>query len=161
MGMIKEFREFALKGNVIDMAVGVIIGGAFGTIVNSLINDLIMPVVGRAANNVDFSNRYTSLSTNVDNAMELFARTNVNHAAVLPLVEAKKIGPVFAYGNFITVLINFVILAFCIFMMVKAMNTLRKRFEQPSPPATKDCPQCTMKIPIAAKRCPQCTSELP
>lgn len=126
MGMIKEFREFALKGNVMDMAVGVIIGGAFGLIINSVIADMIMPVVGMAGS-VDFSNQYIGLNENVRAAAE---KDN------LSLEDARKIGPVLAYGKFVTVVINFLILAFCIFMMVKLMNTARKRFEkeQPSTP---------------------------
>jgi large conductance mechanosensitive channel len=149
MSMIKEFKEFALRGNVVDMAVGVIIGGAFGGIVKSVIDDLLMPVVGKAVGNVDFSNLYVALSDKVTPG--------------LALAEARKLGPVFAYGNFITILINFTILAFCIFMVVKAMNTLKKRMEQPAPaaaPTTKECPQCASTIPIKAKKCPCCTSPL-
>ncbi len=119
MGFISEFRSFAVKGNVVDMAVGVIIGGAFGKIVNSVIEDLIMPVVGRAVGNVDFSNMFLSLS----------GQTDKN------LVDAKKAGAVLAYGSFITAVINFTILAFCIFMMVKAITKLRKQEEtKPAPP---------------------------
>ncbi len=115
MSMVKEFKEFAMRGNVVDLAVGVIIGGAFGKIVNSVIEDLIMPVVGRAIGNVDFSNLYIPLSDKV--------------TAGLGLVDAKKLGPVFAWGNFVTILINFAILAFCIFMVVKGMNKLRQNEE--------------------------------
>ena len=162
MGMFKEFKEFALRGNVIDLAVGIIIGGAFGTIVNSAINDLIMPPVGKILGNVDFANLYLPLAEKVTAAKDAYSATN----ATLTLVEAKKLGPVIAYGNFITVLINFVILAFCIFMMVKAMNTLRKRMEKPAAapasaaPITKDCPQCFTAVPIKAVRCPHCTSQI-
>ena len=113
MSMIQEFKEFALKGNVVDLAVGVIIGGAFGKIVNSVIEDLIMPVVGKVIGNVDFSNLYLALSDKI--------------APGSSLAEAKKLGPAFAYGNFITIAINFAILAFCIFMLVKAMNTMKKK----------------------------------
>lgn len=117
MSMMKEFREFALKGNVMDMAVGVIIGGAFGKIVTSVIDDLIMPVVGKAVGNVDFSNLYFPLSDKI---------VKVNDQ--LPaLADARKLGAVFAYGSFLTVVINFTILAFIIFMMVKAMNTIKKK----------------------------------
>ena len=120
MGFISEFRSFAVKGNVVDMAVGVIIGGAFGKIVNSVIEDLIMPVVGRAVGNVDFINMFLPLS----------GQTEKN------LVDAKKAGAVLAYGSFITTVINFTILAFCIFMMVKAITNLRKQEEtKPAPPA--------------------------
>lgn len=118
--MLKEFKEFALRGNVMDLAVGVIIGGAFGTIVNSIVNDLIMPLVGIAFQ-ADFSNLYIPLSDKV--------------ASGLPLVEAKKLGPVFAWGNFVTVVLNFVILAFIIFLMVKGMNSLKKKEEKSSAPA--------------------------
>ena len=117
--MLKEFKEFALRGNVMDLAVGVIIGGAFGTIVNSIVNDLIMPLVGIAFQ-ADFSNLYIPLSDKV--------------AAGLPLAEAKKLGPVFAWGNFITVVLNFVILAFIIFLMVKGMNSLKKKEEKSPTP---------------------------
>lgn len=123
MSMIKEFREFAMRGNVVDLAVAVIIGGAFGKIVNSAIEDLIMPLVGKAIGNVDFSNLYIPLSDKV--------------ARGLGLADARKLGPVFAWGNFVTILINFLILAFCIFLMVKLMNTLKKREEaKPATPAT-------------------------
>ena len=128
MGLIKEFREFALKGNALDLAVGVIIGGAFGGIVNSLIGDVIMPVVSMAGN-VDYSNWFIGLSSKVREAQA---------AGTLSLAEAKKLGPVLAYGNFITVFINFLILAFCIFIVVKGFNTARKRFDAekaPPPPA--------------------------
>jgi len=128
MGMVKEFREFALKGNVLDLAVGVIIGGAFGLIVNSLIKDVIMPMVGMAGN-VDFSNMYLPLGSNVKTASEA-AKTA---GAPLGLEKARELGPVLAYGNFITILINFVILAFCIFLVVKLFNAARKRFEAQTP----------------------------
>jgi large conductance mechanosensitive channel len=110
MSIAKEFKEFALKGNVMDLAVGVIIGGAFGKIVDSIVGDLIMPLVSRVFGGLDFSNYYLALS---------------GQAAGLSLVEAKKLGAVLAYGSFITVAINFVILAFIIFMMVKQMNRMR------------------------------------
>jgi large conductance mechanosensitive channel len=130
MGLVKEFREFALKGNVLDLAVGVIIGGAFGKIVASLIDDIIMPVVS-IPGNVDFTNMYFGLTEKV--------RTAVADAAALGkplgLADARKVGPTFAYGNFITTTINFVILAFCIFLVVKAFNAARKRFEAEKPPA--------------------------
>ncbi|MBI5863138.1 MAG: large conductance mechanosensitive channel protein MscL [Planctomycetes bacterium] len=126
--MLKEFREFALKGNVLDLAVGVIIGAAFGGIVNSLIGDVMMPVVAMAGN-VDYSNWYIGLSSAVREA---------GAKGALSLDEARKIGPVMAYGKFITVIINFLILAFCIFVVVKGFNTARKRFEaeKAAPPPT-------------------------
>lgn len=118
MSFMSEFREFALKGNVIDLAVGVIIGGAFGKIVDSLVGDLAMPLIGRALGGLDFSNFFIPLSGQT----------------AATLAEAKKAGAVFAYGNFITVAINFVILAFLIFLMVRQMNRL-KREAPPAPPA--------------------------
>ncbi|TPN89460.1 large conductance mechanosensitive channel protein MscL [Mesorhizobium sp. CU2] len=117
--MLKEFQEFISKGNVMDLAVGVIIGAAFGKIVDSLVNDIIMPIVG-SLGSADFTNYFFGLSSNV-------------HAT--NLVDARKEGPVFAYGSFITVVINFLILAFIIFLMVKAMNNLRRRLEREKPAA--------------------------
>src|SRR5438093_1493288 len=157
MGMMKEFREFAMRGNVVDMAVGVIIGAAFGGIVKSFIDDLIMPPVGRVIGNVDFSNLYVPLSDKIAQAQAAAAATNVNFT--LALAEAKKFGPVFAYGNFITMVINFAIMACCIFILIKGMNTLKKNLEQPAPaaaPATKECPECLSAIPVKAKRCAHC-----
>lgn len=113
--MLKEFQEFISKGNVMDLAVGVIIGGAFGLIVSSLVGDIIMPVVGAVFGGFDFSNYFLPLSSSV---------------TAVTLEEAKKQGAVFAYGNFFTVVINFLILAWIIFLMVKAVNTMRKRLEK-------------------------------
>jgi len=141
--MWKEFKEFAVKGNVVDLAVGVIIGAAFGKIVTSVVEDLLMPPVGRALGNLDFSNLYIPLSDKVKPG--------------LGLVDAKKLGPVFAYGNFITVTINFVIVAFCIFLLVKGINRLKQ--PKTGPPVVKDCPACALSIPIKATRCPHCTTE--
>ena len=118
MGMVSEFKEFAVKGNVIDLAVGVIIGGAFGKIVDSLVGDIIMPIVGKVLGGLDFSNYFIPLSGQT--------------ATVL--ADAKKAGAVFAYGSFITVAINFVILAFIIFLMIRQINKLKKA-EPPAPPA--------------------------
>ena len=122
MSMGSEFKEFIMKGNVMDLAVGVIIGGAFGKIVDSLVNDIIMPIVGKVIGNVDFSNMYVALN---------------NQTAGLTLVEAKKLGGVLAYGNFISILINFLILAFVIFQMVKMVNRMKKA-EPAAPAATPD-----------------------
>lgn len=119
MSMLQEFKEFAVKGNVMDLAVGVIIGGAFGKIVDSVVGDLIMPLVGKVLGGLDFSSYYIPLS---------------GQEYGLPLAEAKKAGAVFAYGNFVTVSLNFVILAFIIFIMVKQMTRLR-RAEPPAEPA--------------------------
>jgi large conductance mechanosensitive channel len=118
--MLKEFKEFALRGNVMDLAVGVIIGAAFGTIVNSIVNDLIMPLVGTVFK-ADFSNLYIPLSEKVVDA----AKADPN----LPLAKARELGPVFAWGNFLTVVINFILLAFIIFLLVKGMNSLKKKEE--------------------------------
>lgn len=124
MGIVKEFREFALKGNVLDLAVGVIIGGAFGTIVNSMINDVIMPVVGMAGK-ADFSNLFIPLNERVAKAVAAAEEMGTP----MGLEGARKVGPVLAYGNFITVALNFLILAFCVFMVIKLFNTARRKFE--------------------------------
>jgi large conductance mechanosensitive channel len=123
MGFMTEFKEFAVKGNVVDLAVGVIIGGAFGKIVDSVVGDLIMPVVGRIFGGLDFSNYYVGLA---------------GQAGGLPLVEARKLGAVFAYGNFITVALNFAILAFIIFLMIKQINRLKNEAPPAEPAATPE-----------------------
>jgi large conductance mechanosensitive channel len=128
--MLKEFKEFAMRGNVMDLAIGVIIGGAFGKIVSALIDDLIMPVIGKIVGNVDFSNLYVPLSEKVSKAIQDAPN------GTLALADARKIGAVFAYGDFITVLLNFIILAFCIFMIVKIMNKIVKKQEAAVPPPT-------------------------
>ena len=120
MGMMQEFREFAVKGNAIDLAVGVIIGGAFGKIVDSIVGDLIMPIVGKLFGGLDFSSYYIPLA---------------GQASGLALEEAKKAGAVFAYGNFLTVAVNFLILAFIIFMMVKQINRLKRQPVETAPAA--------------------------
>lgn len=125
MAILKEFKQFALKGNVMDLAVGVIIGGAFGKIVDSLVNDVIMPIVGKLFGGFDFSNNYLALN---------------GQAADLTLVEAKKLGAVLAYGNFVTIVLNFVILAFIIFQMVKFMNRL-KQDDASAPPLSVVTPE--------------------
>ena len=144
--MWKEFKEFAVKGNAIDLAVGVISGAAFGKIVTSVVDDLLMPPLGMVLGNLNFADYYIPLSNKITPGMSLDA--------------AKKAGlPVFAYGNFITVVINFLIVAVCIFLMVRALN----RMKRPNPdakPVVKDCPACTMSIPIKAARCPHCTTDL-
>ncbi|MFZ1800451.1 MAG: large conductance mechanosensitive channel protein MscL [Chitinophagaceae bacterium] len=133
MGFVKEFKQFALKGNVMDLAVGVIIGAAFGKIVDSVVNDLIMPIVAAIIGQPDFSNLYLVLKGNVP--------------AGTPLVEARKVADaaIFAYGNFLTVLINFLLLAFIIFLMIKGMNNLKRKEEAlPTPPSSTD--QLLMEI---------------
>jgi large conductance mechanosensitive channel len=117
MSFMTEFKEFAVKGNVVDLAVGVIIGGAFGKIVDSVVNDLIMPLVGKVVGGLDFSNYYVALA---------------GQPAGLALADAKKLGAVFAWGNFVTVALNFAILAFIIFLMIRQINRLRR---QPAPAA--------------------------
>ena len=146
--MLKEFKEFAVKGNAVDLAVGVIIGAAFGGIVNSLVKDILMPPVGLLMGGLDFSNKF------------LILKAAPGGGSFNTPVDAAKAGAVtWNYGNFITLVINFIIVAFCIFLVVKAMNRLKR----PSPagaPVSKECPACAMTIPIKATRCPHCTSEL-
>ncbi len=126
MSMMSEFKEFAVKGNVMDLAVGVIIGGAFGKIVSSMVEDLIMPLVGAVVGNLDFSSMYVLLG-------------KVPEGVGMGLADLKKAGvPVFAYGNFITVAVNFAILAFVIFLMVKQMNRLKREAPPPAPAATPE-----------------------
>lgn len=136
MGLLKEFRDFALRGNVLDLAVAVIIGGAFGGIVNSLIKDLIMPVIG-IAGNVDFSNQYVALSSKGRQAVEAALAAG---QPVPGLEEARKLGPVLAWGSFVTVTINFLILALCIFLVVKAFNVAKKQFEKEKAAAAPAAP---------------------
>jgi len=140
MGFVKEFREFALKGNVIDLAVGVIIGGAFGKIVGSMIADVIMPIVS-IPGKADFSNLYVGLNSKARSEIARFATEH--NGNVPPLADARGFGPIFAYGSFITECINFLILAFCIFLVVKGINTARRKFEKqaeaaPPPPPAAD-----------------------
>jgi large conductance mechanosensitive channel len=150
MGMIKEFKEFAMRGNVVDMAVGIIIGGAFGKIVSSAVSDVIMPPIGKAMGNVNFGD----LFFNLDRSKGEFAS----------LTQAKAAGAaVIAYGAFINTVIDFVIVAFCIFMMIKLMNSLKRKEETAPPtpePSTKNCEYCLSAIPIKATRCPHCTSQV-
>jgi large conductance mechanosensitive channel len=149
MGMIKEFKEFAMRGNVVDMAVGIIIGGAFGKIVSSAVTDVIMPPIGKAMGNVNFGD----LFVNLDHAKGEFTS----------LAQAKAAGAaVIAYGAFINTVIDFVIVAFCIFTMIKLMNSLKRKQEAApaSAPSTKSCEYCLSAIPIKATRCPHCTSQV-
>lgn len=142
--MFREFKEFAMRGNVVDLAVGVIIGAAFGAIVTSLVNDIIMPPIGLALGGLDFKDLFVSL----------------NGQTYPTLAAAKTAGaPVLAYGSFLNTVINFLIIAFAIFLLVKQVN----RFQKPAPVAaatTKDCPYCFSVIPLKAIRCPNCTSDL-
>ena len=147
--MWKEFKEFAVKGNVLDLAVGFIIGAAFTGIVNSLVKDIIMPPIGWVTGGLDFSNKFIVLKAAKDGT-----------ASFPSLDTAMKAGATtWNYGNFITLVINFFIVAFAIFMMVRAINKM-KRPKPGAPPVVKDCPVCTMSIPVNARRCPHCTSEL-
>ena len=140
---LDEFKTFALKGNVMDMAVGVIIGGAFGKIVSSFVNDVVMPPIGKIIGGVDFSNLFINLSD--------------KPAATLAEATAQKI-PVIAYGRFITNVIDFIIIAFVIFCMVSVLNRFKK---EELPPEERLCPFCKSVIDKEATRCPHCTSELP
>jgi large conductance mechanosensitive channel len=131
--MFKEFREFAMRGSVLDMAVGIIIGGAFGTIVSSLVADVLMPPIGMLLGKVDFANLAIRLSDTVG----------------------------IGYGKFINAIISFLIVAFCLFLIIRAMNRLKKKDEAPAAaPTTKDCPFCATAVPLKAVRCPHCTSEI-
>ena len=146
--MLKEFKEFAIKGNMIDMAVGVIIGSAFSGLVTSLVNSVVMPLLSIFTGKLDFS--------------QLFLAMDGNQYA--SLTEAQEAGAsVVAYGSFITQVLNFLIMAFVVFLFVRTMNKLRDRNKQPAAPAaptTKKCPYCLSEIPIEATRCAHCTSEL-
>jgi large conductance mechanosensitive channel len=130
--ILEEFREFALRGNVADLAVGVIIGAAFGKIVTALVSDVIMPPIARLVGNVDFTNLYFPLSEKVREAQEVYAAAVTTQGGHLPLDLAQKAGPVLAWGDFVTITLNFVIVAFCIFLLVKGMNAL-KRHEEAKP----------------------------
>jgi large conductance mechanosensitive channel len=141
--VLKEFKEFAMRGNVVDLAVGVIIGAAFGKIVSSLVEDVLMPPIGRLLGRVDFSGLFINLS---GKSYETLADAKLHNAATLN------------YGLFLNTIINFLIVAFCVFLVVKQVNRFAPK---PAPaPSTKDCPQCAMPIPLAAKRCGHCTSQL-
>ncbi|MDP2784809.1 MAG: large-conductance mechanosensitive channel protein MscL [Sulfurimicrobium sp.] len=146
--MLKEFKEFAMRGNVVDMAVGIIIGAAFGAIVKSLVSDIMMPPIGMILGNVDFSNLF------------LVLKDGTAAGPYLSLTEAQKIGAVtINYGLFLNAVISFVIVAFAVFILIRNINRLRKE-EPAAEPNTKDCPFCFSSIPLKATRCPHCTSEL-
>lgn len=157
--IMKEFKAFAVKGNVIDLAVGVIIGGAFGKIVTSVVNDLIMPPIGRLLGGMNFKDLYFNLM-DLDKSGTLADGTPVDS---LSLAQAQQAGiPVIAYGQFINVVIDFLIVAFCVFLLVKGINSLhRKPEEKPAAaPTEKECPYCLSNVPIKATRCKHCTSQL-
>ena len=149
--MLKEFKEFAMRGNVLDMAVGIIIGGAFGTIIGSLVSDVIMPPIGMALGNVDFSNLFILLKDGAKAA-----------GPYASLADAKAAGAVtINYGIFINSVISFLIVAFAVFLLIRSMNKLKREEAAPSAePTTRDCPFCFTAIPLKASRCPQCTSEV-
>jgi large conductance mechanosensitive channel len=143
--MLKEFKAFVMRGNVLDLAVGVIIGAAFGKIVSSLVDDILMPPIGRALGHVDFSGLFFNLG---GKPYENLADAKAHNAATLN------------YGIFLNTIINFLIVAFCVFIIIQMVNHWVNKPAPPAPPTTKDCPQCAMTIPIAAKRCGHCTSQL-
>ncbi len=144
--MLKEFKEFAMRGSVVDLAVGIIIGAAFGRIVTSVVSDIIMPPIGKVTGNVNFADLFVSLDPD-------------KTAGITSLAQAKETGAaVIAYGQFINTVINFVIVAFCIFLLVKLMNSLQR--PAPVTPTTKPCSYCLLDVPLKATRCPHCTSEL-
>ena len=134
MKIIQEFKAFAMRGNVVDLAVGVIIGAAFGKIVSALVSDLIMPPIARLVGNIDFTNLYIPLSSKVTEAQDAYAAAAATHGGHLPLDLAQKAGPVLAWGDFVTVTLNFLIVAFCIFMMIKLMNKVIRHEEAVTPP---------------------------
>ena len=141
--MLKEFKEFAMRGNMLDLAVGVIIGAAFGGVVTSFVSDVLMPPLGRLVGRVDFSNLFINLSE--------------KHFDSLPAAKAAG-APTLNYGNFLNTIINFIIVAFAVFLLVRAVN---KWFPKPAVPVTtKECPQCALPIPVQAKKCGHCTSAL-
>ncbi len=147
--MLQEFKKFAIKGNMIDMAVGVIIGGAFSGLVTSLVNSVIMPLLSVFTGKLDFSQLFIAM----------------DGKSYATLADAETAGAsVVAYGSFISQVLNFIIMAFVVFLFVRFMNKMRehgKKEEAPAAPTTKKCPYCLSEIPIAATRCPHCTSELP
>ena len=144
--MLSDFKKFIVRGNVLDLAVAVIIGGAFGAIVTSLVNDVIMPPIGMALGHVDFKDLFVAL----------------NGQSYPTLAAAKTAAaPVIAYGQFLNTVINFLIVAFVVFVVVRQVAKLQhKPAPAPAAPTTKDCPYCYTAIPIPAKRCPNCTSQL-
>lgn len=142
--MLKEFKEFAMRGNVLDMAVGIITGAAFGKIVTSFVEDVLMPPLGRLIGHMDFSNMYITLNGQHYDSFE----------------AAKKAGAALSYGVFLNAVINFLIVAFAVFLLVRTVNRWTTKPAPPAAPTTKECPQCAMSIPIQAKRCGHCTAQL-
>lgn len=148
--MFKEFKEFAMRGNVMDMAIGIVIGAAFGTIIKSLVADVIMPPIGMLLGGVDFSNMFVVLKAGAEMAGPYNALADAQAAGAVTL----------NYGTFINTIISFLIVAFAIFMLVKAMNSAKRKEEEApaAAPTTKSCPMCMSDIPIKATKCPMCTS---
>jgi large conductance mechanosensitive channel len=148
--VLKEFKEFAMRGNMLDMAIGIVIGAAFGAIIKSLVADVIMPPIGLLLGNVDFSNIFVVL------------KEGATAAPYASLDAAKEAGAVvISWGVFVNTLINFLIIAFALFLVIRNINKLKKKEEAPpAEPTTKDCPQCLSSIPIKATRCAYCTSEV-
>jgi len=143
--VLKEFKEFAMRGSVIDLAVGVIIGAAFGKIVSSLVDDVLMPPIGKLVGHVDFKDLFITLG---GKSYDTLAAAKEQHAVTLN------------YGVFLNTIVNFLIVAFCVFLVVQQVNRWTTKPAPAAAPTTKDCPQCAMTIPIAAKRCGHCTSQL-
>ena len=148
--MLKEFKEFAMRGNVVDMAVGIIIGAAFGQIITSLVNDVLMPPIGLLLGNVDFSNLFIVL------------KEGTATGPYASLADAQVAGAVtLNYGLFVNTIISFVIVAFAVFLLIRSINRLQRQEEAPpAEPTTKECPHCLSTIALKATRCPHCTSEL-
>ena len=147
--MLKEFKEFAIKGNAVDMAVGIIIGAVFGSIITSLVKDIIMPPITLLTGGLDFSNKFVVL------------RDAPGAGVFTTAADAAKAGAVtWNYGVFVTLIVNFLIVAFSIFLLVRALNKMRQPAPGAAAPVSKECPHCTMTIPIKATRCPHCTSEI-
>ena len=149
MRMLKEFKEFAMRGNVIDMAIGIVIGAAFGTIVQSFVRDVLMPPIGLLLNNVDFTNLFVVLR---------HGKTPGPYATPAEVQAAGAVS--LNYGQFVNSVISFLIIALALFFFVRGVNQLQKKEAPPPPPPTKDCPYCLSKIPEAATRCPFCTAQL-
>jgi large conductance mechanosensitive channel len=147
--MLKEFKEFAIKGNAVDMAVGVIIGAAFGAIISSLVKDIIMPPITLLTGGLDFSNKF------------LILRDAPGGGDFKTAADAAKAGAVtWNYGNFITLIVNFLIVAFSIFLLIRMLQKMKRARSGAAAPVSKECPFCSMTIPIKATRCPHCTSEM-
>lgn len=143
--MLKGFKEFAMRGSVLDMAVGIIIGAAFGKIVSSLVDDILMPPIGRLLGHVNFTDFFISL-----NGMHYDTLADAKRAAA----------PTINYGQFVSTIINFLIVAFAVYLLVQQVNRWTKKPEPAAAPTTKECPQCAMTIPIKARKCPHCTSQI-